>query len=244
MSIDRTKHPFVAALVRRPILLATLFTTLLVIGLIAWSRIPIQMMPDGIVDPGLQVFVTNPGGSALENEERVARVLEEELRTLPSVKSIQSQSRADDVGLFVEFESTLDMNFAKAEVRDRIERARPKLPDTVQEVGIFSWSQSDLPIMFFALKHPGDSPRTDFLVENVIQRHLEAVDGVGKVDAWGLLEDSLRILLDEDKVRAANLDLGALIRRLRSDNFSLSLGEVEDGGRRLLLRADMRFRLY
>lgn len=244
MTIDRSKHPFTAALVRRPILLATIFTTLLVIGLIAWSRIPIQMMPDGIVQPGLQVFVTNTGASAQENEERVARVLEEELRTLPSVKGIQSQSSADSVGIFVEFDTALDMNFAKAEVRDRIERARPKLPDTVQDVGIFSWSQSDLPIMFFALKHPGDSPRTDFLVENVIQRHLEAVDGVGKVDAWGLLEDSLRILLDEDKVRAANLDLGALIRRLRSDNFSLSLGEVQDGGRRLLLRADMRFKTH
>lgn len=242
MSIDRSRHPFVAAIVRRPILLGTLFTTLLVIGLIAWARIPIQMMPDGIVSPGLQVFVSNAGASAQENEERVARVLEEELRTLPSVKEISSQSRADDVGIFVEFDTALDMNFAKAEVRDRIERARPKLPDTVQDVGIFSWSQSDLPIMFFALKHPGDSPRTDFLVENVIQRRLEAVDGVGKVEAWGLLEDSLRILLDEDKVRAANLDLGALIRRLRSDNFSLSLGEVEDGGRRLLLRADMRFK--
>ncbi|MBI5365153.1 MAG: efflux RND transporter permease subunit [Planctomycetes bacterium] len=236
------RHPFVAALVRRPILLATLFTTLVVIGLIAWSRIPIQMMPDGIVDPGLEIFAANPGASAQENEERVARVLEEELRTLPSVKGIHSQSRAEDVGIFVEFDAKLDMNFAKAEVRDRIERARPKLPDTVQDVGIFSWSESDLPIMFFALKHPGDSPRTDFLVENVIQRHLESVDGVGKVDVWGLLEDSMRILLDEDRVRGANLDLGALIRRLRSDNFSLSMGEVQDGGRRLLLRADMRFR--
>ena len=87
MSIDRSRHPFVAAIVRRPILLGTLFTTLLVIGLIAWARIPIQMMPDGIVSPGLQVFVSNAGASAQENEERVARVLEEELRTLPSVRS-------------------------------------------------------------------------------------------------------------------------------------------------------------
>lgn len=242
MSVHSGGQRFFALLVKRPILLATIFTTALVIGLIAWSRIPIQMMPEGIVEPGLMVFVGNIGASAQENEERVARIVEEELRTLPALKGVESVSREDSVNFFVEFDASTDMNFAKAEVRDRVERARPKLPATVQEIGIFSWSESDLPVMFFALRHPGDSPRTDFLVENVIQRRLEAVDGVGKVDVWGLLQDSMRILLDQDKVRAARLDLGALIRRLSSDNASLSLGEVEDGGSRILLRADTRFR--
>ena len=235
-------HPFFAGLVRRPVLLSTLFLTCIVVGLISWTRIPIQMMPAGIVNPGLMIFAQNSGASATENEERVARIVEEELRTLPAVEEIESQSGTDSVEIFVQFEASTDMNFAKAEVRDRIERARPKLPATVQEIGIFSWSRSDLPIMFFALKHPGDSERTDFLVEKVIQRRIEAVDGVGKVEVWGSLDDSLRILLDETKVRAARLDLGALVRRLATDNFSLSLGEVDDGGSRILLRSDMRFR--
>jgi multidrug efflux pump subunit AcrB len=235
-------HPFFAGLVRRPVFLSTLFLTCVVIGLISWARIPIQMMPGGIVNPGLLVYVLNSGASATENEERVARVIEEELRTLPAVEEIGSESEADSVRIFVQFEASTDMSFAKAEVRDRIERARPKVPATVQEIGIFSWSRSDLPIMWFALKHPGDSERTDFLVEKVIQRRLEAVDGVGKVEVWGSLDDSLRILLDETKVRAARLDLGALVRRLATDNFSLSLGEVADGGSRILLRSDMRFR--
>lgn len=242
MSVHDGSRGFFAGLVRRPILLGTLLTTSIVIGLIAWARIPIQMMPDGIVEPGLEVFVVNLGASAQENEEKVARVVEEELRSLPAVKNIESTSRSDNVGVFVEFEGSTDMNFAKAEVRDRIERARPKLPATVQEIGIFSWSESDLPIMFVALRHPGDSARTDFLVDNVIKRRLDSVDGVGKVDVWGVLDDSMRILIDEDKARAARLDLGALIRRLSADNFSLSLGEVQDGGTRILVRSDMRFR--
>jgi HAE1 family hydrophobic/amphiphilic exporter-1 len=242
MSSHARNSGFFAALVRRPVMLLTLCLTLVVIGIATWTRIPVQMMPDGIVEPGLQVFVQNIGASAPENEEQVARVLEEELRTIQGIRDIDANVRQDSVGLFVEFQATTDMNLAKAEVRDRVERARPKLPRTVNQINIWSFSESDMPVMFFALMHPGDSPRTDFLVKEVIQRRLESVDGVGKVDMWGLLDDSRRILLDEQKVKAARLDLGALIRRLSTDNFALPMGEIEDGGQRILLRADMRFR--
>ncbi len=238
----RPSIKFFRALLSRPVLLLTLFVTILVVGVIAFWRVPVQMMPDGLTEPGLEVFVTNPGSSAQENEEQVARVLEEEFRTLPRLENVYSSSRSESVGIEIQFKSDTDMNFAKAEVRDRIERARPKLPKGVRDIGIWSWSQSNLPVMFFALLHPGDSSRTDFLVDAVIKRRLEAVDGVGRLEIWGTLDDSLRILLDEDKVREAHLDIGKLLRRLRADNFAQPLGEVEDGGRRILLRADMRFK--
>ncbi|MEY2747904.1 MAG: hypothetical protein RL112_2946, partial [Planctomycetota bacterium] len=233
---------FHGRLVARPVLLLVLFATVLVVGVASYLTIPLQLMPDGITSPGLQVFLSNPGASAQENEEEVARVLEEQFRTLPGIESIQSNSSQDTVGVFLQFRADLDMDWAKSEVRDRLERARSSLPSGVQEASIWSWSQSDLPAMFFAVLHPGDSDRTDFLIDSVVKRRLEAVDGVGRVEVWGSLEDSLRILLDEDKVRAANLDIGQLVARLSADNYAAPLGEIEDGGRRTMLRVDMRWR--
>jgi HAE1 family hydrophobic/amphiphilic exporter-1 len=232
---------FFTTLVSRPVTLLVIFAALVVVGLISYARIPIQMMPEGIVEPALQIWARNPGASAQENEEKVTRVLEEQLRTLTGIERIDSGSGDDSVWVQVSFDAGQDMDVARAEVRDRIERARPLLPDTVEDVGMWSWRNDQLPIVFFALLHPGDSKQTDFLVDNVIRRRLEAVDGVGRVEVWGVLDDSMRILLDEDRVRAANLDLGALIRRLSADNFAEPLGEVTDGGRRVLLRSDMRF---
>ncbi len=240
--LPAARSPFFEALVRRPVMLLVVFAALVVIGTLAYLRIPLQMMPDGIVEPGLQIWVEHPGASAQENEEKVARVLEEQLRTLTGIEAIESGSSDDSLWLWVQFNATQDMDIARSEVRDRIERARPLLPDSVQEIGIWAWNQSELPVMFFALLHPGDSKETDFLVDEVIRRRLEAVDGVGRVEVWGVLDDSVRILLDEDKVRAANLDLGQLIERLSQDNFAQPLGEVVDGGRRVILRSDMRFR--
>ncbi|MCC7012570.1 MAG: efflux RND transporter permease subunit [Planctomycetes bacterium] len=238
---DDRYRGFYDALVRRPVALLVIFVALSVIGVISYVRIPVQMMPDGLVEPGLQIFVVNPGASAQENEEKVVRILEEQIRTLPGIEEIQSTANDDSAWSYVQFDANTDMELAKAELRDRIERARPQLPSSVQEVGVYSWSNENMPIVFFAILHPGDNPRTDFLIDTVVQRKLEGVDGVGKLEIWGVLDDSMRILLDEDKVRAANLDLGGLIRRLSADNFALPLGEVEDGERRVLLRSDMRF---
>jgi len=228
-------------LLGRPVLLLVLFACVFVIGGIAIREIPLQMMPDGFSNPGLQIFVSNAGAGAAENEEQVTQPIEEELRTLPGIDRIESSTRQDSVFVWLGFRGDVDMDLAKAEVRDRIERARPKLPTSVDEIGIWSWNQGSMPIAFVAILHDGDSPRNDFLLDEVIQRRIEGVDGVGKVEVWGTLQDSLRILLDEDRVIAAGLDLGALIRRLSSDNFAQPLGEVEDGGRRILLRSDMRF---
>jgi len=233
---------FYARLVRRPVALLVIFVALLVIGVLAYVRIPVQLMPDGFVEPGLQVWIANPGASALENEQKVVRVIEEQLRTLSGIEELDSSSSDDSAFTFVRFDGGVDMELAKAEVRDRVERARPQLPATVQEVGVYSWSNASLPILWFAILHPGDDPRTDFLLDSVIQRRLEGVDGVGKVEVWGVLDDTVRILLDEDRVRAAGLEIGALIGRLSRDNFALPLGEVEDGEMRVLLRSDMRFR--
>jgi multidrug efflux pump subunit AcrB len=238
---ERKTSGFFHGLVGRPITLLVLFVALVVVGLIAYARIPLQLMPEGLTDPGVWIQVFHPGASALENEEKVARPMEEQMRTLAGVENIYSFSDENTVGIWVAFDVSTNMDFAKAEVRDRIERARGLMPETVREIGIFTFSMDQIPIIWMAMLHPGDSDRTDFLVDSVIKRRLEAVDGVGKIDVEGLLDDSVRILLDEDRVFAANMDIGGLIGRLSNDNFSLPMGEVTDGGSRIMLRSDMRF---
>lgn len=233
---------FFGETVRRPVALLVIFITLIVIGLISYSRIPLQMMPSGLTDPGLWVQIPNPGASAQENEEKVARVIEQQIRTLSGIKSVRSSSSDDRVAISVNYENEVNMDLAKAELRDRIERARPSLPDSVDRIFVWSWSNDQLPIMWLAILNPGDSDRTDFLMDTVVKRRIEAVDGISQIEIWGMLDDSIRILLDEDAITAANLNTGDLISRLSSDNFASPLGEIGDGGRHFLLRTDTRFK--
>jgi len=245
MPLDDSPRPGLhATLTRRPVGLLVIFLTLILIGVIAYLKIPLQLLPGGVSGTRLSVYVMHPGSSAAENEEKVARVIEEQFRTLPNLDNVWSRSGEGSVMLGVAFSGSTNMDLAKAELRDRVERARPQLPDTVDRIAIWSHDDGDLPIMFLALLVRERSAEVDYLIENVVQRKIEAVEGVSRMQIWGLLDDSVRILLDEDKVKAARLDLGQLVRRLQQDNFAQPLGEVTDGGRRFLLRSDMRFRSF
>jgi multidrug efflux pump subunit AcrB len=236
----QSEKGFHASAVRRPVGLLVAFITLMVIGGIAYSRIPLQMLPNGLSGSRLTVFVRHPGSSAQENEEKVARVIEEQFRTLPDLEDVWSRSGPDDVRISVRFNQT-DMDLAKAELRDRIERARPLMPTTVDRISVWASDDGDLPVMWFAALGADQSPNTNYLIENVVQRRLEGADGVSRVQMWGILDEGIKILLDENKVRAARLDIGNLVRRLSTDNFTQPLGEVTDGEQLFLLRADMRF---
>ena len=227
--------------VRRPVALFVAFITLLVIGAIAYARIPLQLFPSGYSEDSIQIWIPNPGGSARENEEKVARPIEDELNTLQGIRRLRSNSSEDLVTMSIAFQASVDMDLAKAEVRDRLERATPKLPDTVEPIGMWSESSGSMPLAFFSVTHLGDSDETDYLVDEVLTPRLEAADGVSKVQVWGSLQDTVRIQLDEERVVGSNMDVMALINGLSSDNFAEPLGEVVDGGRRLILRSDMRF---
>jgi HAE1 family hydrophobic/amphiphilic exporter-1 len=233
-----------AALVRRPVAVGVLFLTLILMGLIAYARIPLQMMPEGFSGTRLTVMISHPGSSASENEEKVARVIEEQFRTLPNLKNISSRSGEGSVNISVSFNGSSDMGLAKAELRDRIERARPNLPSTVDRIFVWAHNDGDLPVMFLGFLISERTAEMDYLLEHEIQRRIEAVDGVSRVQVWGTLEDSVRILLDEDKVRASRLNLGNLVAALMRDNFAQPMGEITDGGRRFLLRSDMRMRSF
>ncbi|MEM7518752.1 MAG: efflux RND transporter permease subunit, partial [Planctomycetota bacterium] len=232
---------FYALCVRKPVALLVLFATLIVIGGISYQRIPLQMMPAGMDQPGLWVEVSHPGSSAAENERKVARVLEEQFRTLQGIERVSSRSSDGEVGFDVTYRSDVDMDICKAELRDRIERARPLMPESVDRIFVWSWSNDQMPIMWLAVTNSIEDERSDSLVDTVVKRNVEAVDGISNMQVWGVLDDSIRILLDEDRIVAANLDIGDLVRRLASDNFAEPLGDVEDGGRKFLLRSDMRF---
>ena len=231
-----------AGIVGRPVALSVAFVTLIVIGVISYQRIPLQLLPSEFSDSSLNIWLPNPGGNARENEERIARPIEEQLRTIAGVENIFSASYESHVQFRVNFGADVEMNLARAEVRDRLERAWPTLPETAQPAGMWTESASSLPISFFGITVRGDPSRRDYILEKVVKPRLEAISGIGKIDIFGVLQDSVRILLDEDKVLASQVDIGSIIGRLSSDNFALPMGEVKDGGREIILRSDMRFK--
>lgn len=245
MSVAHDSAGAIATFLRRPVGVLTLLAVIVTLGVIAYVRIPVQLLPGGWGSQTFTIFVPNPNSNPRETEDRVTRPVEEQVRTISGVKRVRSTSRSDRAEVRVEFAGDADLDVSYAEIRDRLEKIRSQLPRGSDRYFIFRFSLDEsTPIFFGGLLfdlEPSD-PRVNDICENIVKRRIEAVDGVARMDVQGMLEESIRILLDVDRVRAQRLDLVQVVQRLARDNFASPIGKLEDGEAKYLLRVDSRFR--
>jgi HAE1 family hydrophobic/amphiphilic exporter-1 len=225
----------------RRITVVVLMLSALVVGAVSSMGIPLELIPRGYEVPQLVVRAQWRDSPPREVLDKVVLPLEEELSTVQGLDQLNSLSNTGQGEIFMSFKQGTDMDVAYREVRDRVLRTRPRLPDDLQPVRIRKQSSSGLPIM--AIGVAIDPAVTDSY--NLIQREiitpLGRVEGVASVVAPGLQEKEVLIELDRDKTAAAGLNIYLVGEELRSDNFSMASGTVRHGGDKLLLRSISKF---
>lgn len=232
-----------ALFVDRPVLTLMATLAILLVGSLAFTKLPLRLAPEGMSQSQINMWVpVRQGRTPLEVEDKIAKPFEELLRTISGIKQIRSTCSADSAVFTIELDSGMDPTLASAEVRDRAQRARLQWPDDVDRY--FTWREdaSSAPLAFFQMLTPERNPDWDFLVDKVVKPKLEAVDGVGRIDVWGLLDETIRIWFDRDKLKAHRIDFYRLLDRLSRESFVEPAGEIDDGERRYLLRVDNKFR--
>src|SRR6478735_3357643 len=70
-------------------------------------------------------------------------------------------------------------------------------------------------------------------IDRTFKRRLERIPGVAKVEVEGAPQNEVEIAIDQDRLNAHGLALNDLDKRLRSINFSVSAGQIDDGVQRL-----------
>lgn len=227
--------------VTRPVFVLMVTLSILVLGAIAIGRLPLQMLPDGLVGDTVRMGVDCPGMTPDEVEEQVYAPLEGELRTIPGVREVEGRCSAGRLMASVELSPSLDARIASAEVRDRIQRARLAWPPECDRYWTWRESADSMPLMFFSLTLPDRSATTYELIDRKVVPTLEGLSGVGEVSIFGMVDDSIRIFFDRQKLRAHRINLAEVLQKLRDDNLSIPVGDVDDGERRFLVRVDLRY---
>ena len=241
---DTTRRGIIGLFVDRPVTTLMALLAIALIGLIAVERLPLRFLPAGIGDNQVNVWISVPGNMApQEVQETVAEPLVELLRTIPGLKEVRSTAHSEGARVRIALDQDLDASLAAGEVRDRIQRARPQWPAGVDRYFLWKEDGSAAPLAFLQILTPARDPQWDHLMDEVVRSRLETVAGVGRVDLWGLRDETLKIWFDRDKLLAQNLDFRAALQRLQQDNFAEPCGELEvDGGRSsYLLRVDSKF---
>ena len=230
--------------VRRPYTVLMIFLAIFLIGLIAISKLPIDLLPE-IEPPVISVLVPYPGATASDVESDVVKFLEDRLSTVPNLDELNSLSK-DNLGMVsCKFKWGTDLDVASNDVRDKVDLAKYDIkehaPDSEEPI-LFKFSSATAPIMAITISAPSSWPQLYRIVDKKVSDALKRTKGVGAVMIYGGLRRQIKVNLDWQKIKAYNLTPSLIIQRLKEENLDLPLGRIKKGKRDYFLRIKQRFK--
>ncbi|MGE0434794.1 MAG: efflux RND transporter permease subunit, partial [Planctomycetota bacterium] len=226
--------------VRRPI--GTVMVTLIVLllGGVAFLRVPVDLMPD-VTWPTLSVSTAWADASPEEVEEMVSRPLEEALSAVPGVQEITSTSVEGNSNIRVTFAWGTNLDAAAADMRDRIDRVVPNLPEEADRPTLRKFDLASFPILILGVASDLDPVALRRLIDKDVRTRIERIPGVAALDIRGGLDREIHVNLDPERIRALGLSVEDVQRRLRDANITLPAGTIERGSLDVLVRTPARF---
>lgn len=208
---------------------------LCVAGIFAYIKLGKEKFPD-IVIPRIIVATVYPGTSPADIENLVTRQLEKEIKSVNGVKKINSTSNQDYCIVDVEFNSGVDVQYAKQLIKDAVDKAATELPNdlpaapTVKEINI-----SEQPIMYVNLS--GNLPAAQLKkYADDFQDKIEALPEITRVDIIGALDQQVNVDVDLNKLRASRLGFSDITRAIGGENLTVSGGSIDVGQQKRAVR--------
>jgi len=219
--------------IRRPVTTIMLFVSMVVIGLIASFKLPLESEPEASI-PFFFVSLPYPGSTPEEVERNLLRPVEEAIATMPGIKTMNSRANAEGGQIQVEFSDwNRDIAMAASEARERIDAVRDELPDDFRRYYVQRWSTSDQEAISLRLNSTEDLTARADMIERTIKQRLERLPGVARVEVEGVAKQEVLIALDKDRISAHGVALNELVQKLQAANFAVSAGQITEDGRRL-----------
>lgn len=227
--------------VSRPILTSIIFLIIVTLGIVAFSRLAIDLMPE-VTYPTISVVTEYGNVGPQEMEELITRPVEEALAAVQSVEEITSTSTEGRSQVRVAFEWGKDLDVAANDIRDRIDRVLPRLPEDIERPMIRKFDLSAFPVMFIGISSNMNPRDLRQLVEDQVKYRIERVPGVAAVDIRGGLAREIHVKLHAAQLKALGLSPDAIINTLRSENRNMPAGLYEKGNFEILIRTQGEYR--
>jgi multidrug efflux pump len=228
--------------IRRPVFATVLSLLLVVLGLIAYTRLTLRELP-AIDPPIVSVEVEYPGASAAVVETRITQVLEDSLSGIEGVETIESRSRNGEGSISIEFSLARDIEAAANDVRDAVSRVLDRMPPEADPPEIEK-AESDAEVVLWLNMRSTRMDTlqlTDYAHRYVVDR-LSALDGVARVRVGGEQRYAMRVWLDSSALAARGLTVAEVQAALQRENVELPAGTLESTDRDFTLRVRRGYR--
>ncbi|HEX6136748.1 MAG TPA: efflux RND transporter permease subunit [Casimicrobiaceae bacterium] len=224
--------------IKRPVLATVLSLIIVLVGLISYTRLSVREYPR-IDEPVVSVNTTYRGASAEVVESQVTKPLEDSLAGIEGVELMTSQSRSERSLINVRFTLKRDPDSAAADVRDKVARARGKLPDTIDEPIIAKVEADANPVIYIAVEAGSLSSldASDY-IKRYVQPRLSVLPGAADVRVFGERQVSMRINIDRTRLAGYRLTVQDVEEAIRRQNAEIPAGRIESTSREFTVVAE------
>lgn len=214
--------------IRNPIAVILLFLMLTVAGLLCFSKMQIQNMPD-MDYPMVTVTASLDGATPGQLENDVARKIENALVDLQGVRHISTTLGDGTVSLMVQFEVDKPIQEALDQVRSKVQGVRGDLPSALPEPVVDKVDVAgSQPVLAYAIQSDRmDMQELSWFVDNDLNRMLLGLKGVGKVTRVGGVTRQVHVDLDPTRLRALGLTVGGISEQLRDNQIESAGGHAD-----------------
>jgi multidrug efflux pump len=222
-----------AALGHARTVLATLLLVL-ISGAYGYVTISKEAEPD-INIPIIYVSMHHEGISPEDAERLLIRPMEQELRTIEGVKEMRASGYEGGANVTLEFEAGFDADKALNDVREKVDLAKPELPEETDEPEIHEVNFSLFPVVVVTLS--GAVPERALLrLARDLKDRIEGISEILKVQIAGDREELLEILIDPVKVESYGLSVVDTVNVVKNSNLLVAAGAQDTGKGRFTLK--------
>ncbi len=229
--------------IRRPVVSSVFSIILVVFGLFVFWKLPVRELPSGLQPPVVQVQIDYQGASAEIISSEIVEIIEDVIGGAEGIKNIDSTSENGRATIKIEFDTSIDLDAATNDIRDRVNRVSDNLPEDAAAPEILKQSAGFTTSMWLSVS---STTWSDLEIGDYTRRYLvdnfSNVKGVGRILVGGLRELSVRIYLSPTKLAANDLTVQEVEQALRKENISLPAGSLEAANIDLTINLDKAYK--
>ncbi|MCE7862581.1 MAG: efflux RND transporter permease subunit [Bacteroidetes bacterium CHB5] len=202
-------------------------------GIMSYLAMPKEQFPE-VVFPQIFVATFYPGPPE-DVESLITKELEKEIKSISGIKKVTSNSVQDFSSVIVEFQTDVEIDKAKQDVKDAVDRAKQELPsDLENDPQIIDVDVSEVPIMNINIS--GDLSLEDLKrYGEDMQDRIESLIEIRRVDIVGALDREIQINVDMYKMALAGISLDDIQSAVGYENRIIPSGQISvDGMKRSL----------
>lgn len=188
--------------VKRPFFVFVAVTMLLVLGVVSFTKMSTDLLPEMNL-PYMMIITTYPGAAPERVESNITEVIENGVATVNGVENVISSSSENYSMIMLEFAEDTNMDSAMVKVSTALNQL--SLPETAGTPILMEISADMMSTYQVAIDYEGkDSYELTQFVEDTVIPEFERQAGVASVDVTGMIEQSVEVRLDQDKIDEVN----------------------------------------